>query len=1018
MKNTMLLASTSLLALAVPIATYAQEEDEVSRMGTIVVTAQKTEESLQDVPIAVSAFDGELMERLNLNDGKDLQFAIPNLQIGKGNFTSGNISIRGIGSSAVGTTADGGVGVHMNDTPLTSSRFFQTEYYDMERVEVLRGPQGTLFGRNATGGVINAVSAKPKPGVFSGDAKLSFGNFAHKKAVGHVNVGLGDTAALRFAGFYLDQDGFTENLGTGNDVDDRNMLSYRASFLADLNDRTQFWAMFQQFEEDSTQMRMQKQFCNADRDRTFPFNQGCNTFATDTTNDLSGALALGVFDYQRDSNGRPIGAPRGSDTPNLSGAFLNLLATAAGLYPSPVVFDPAAGLSQPSDIRTINQPIDPSQKSRDNLVQMKLTHEFENGINVSVLGAYQTAEFTAYDDFTKFQTQPFIPQATGLGPISGGILTSGGGLLSPAVLGFDRINGIGTNLVTANSLVSTDRSYNDSDQWTGEIRFSSDFDGRFNFNAGLIYIDFETIAGYNVYSNAAATLSLATQSLFNTVAPSFAGLPPAFGAQVTNDTIAVPAATFGLLPPALAGLLTATPRTTGPLTGFHTMGFIPVNRSAFINRQGYRLNSTAFSGEVYYDLTDNLKLTGGLRVTSDDKEADDYLNALAQSTDAVPGTLVTGETITSTRQASFDETTGRIGVDWTPTLDFTDDTLVYAFYSKGYKGGGFNPPPSGAASVVRNTFDPEFVNAIEIGTKNTVLDGRAQVNASAFHYEYEGYQVSQIVEQTSVNVNTDATLWGLEFEIFSEPMDNLFVDFTMGYLNSELGNSRQIDPLNPTAGNPNFYVQRNIALQTSNCAVPVSAFTAPAFTTDPTVTGNPALFAATAAAAGTFSAGGNFCGNGNYGLDANNDGLIDLTEVVVGPDNPFGALPGIAQDLSGNELPGTPELTFSLGVQYDFDIPSFENWSGSVRGDYYYQTEAYTRLFNLDRDRIDSWDNANISLTFTNDNHGLFVEVFGKNILESEQLVGSFNADPSSGAYTNASYLEPALYGVTIGKSW
>src|SRR5688500_19267502 len=116
----------------------------------IIVTAQRRAESLQNVPIAVSAFSGEALERQQIENASDLQQSLPNVTYTKTNFTSSSFTIRGIGDLCTGFSCDSATGIHVNDMPLTSTRLFETEYFDLERIEVLRGPQGTLYGRNAT----------------------------------------------------------------------------------------------------------------------------------------------------------------------------------------------------------------------------------------------------------------------------------------------------------------------------------------------------------------------------------------------------------------------------------------------------------------------------------------------------------------------------------------------------------------------------------------------------------------------------------------------------------------------------------------------------------------------------------------------------------------------------------------------------------------------------------------------------------------------------------------------------
>src|SRR5262249_3275106 len=130
-------------------------------LAEVVVTAQKRQEAIQSVPIAVSAFSAADLEARRLDGGQDLQLSVPNMSFSRSPFGTSNSQIRGIGYQVVSTGGDDGVGIHENNVPLTVNRLSDADFYDMTRVEVLRGPQGTLFGRNATGGVINLITAKP-----------------------------------------------------------------------------------------------------------------------------------------------------------------------------------------------------------------------------------------------------------------------------------------------------------------------------------------------------------------------------------------------------------------------------------------------------------------------------------------------------------------------------------------------------------------------------------------------------------------------------------------------------------------------------------------------------------------------------------------------------------------------------------------------------------------------------------------------------------------------------------------
>ena len=233
MRNLHLIGATA-LAMSMAMPAYAQQapqadDGDTGVGGEIVVTAQRQAQSLQEVPIAVSAFSAEMLEKQQIENASDLQLTLPNVNFSKGNFTGSSFTIRGIGDLCVGISCDAATAIHLNGTPLLATRLFETEYFDLERVEVLRGPQGTLFGRNATSGVVNFISAKPRMDGFAASGEFEYGNFNAIKAKGMVNVPLGETLAIRAAGYYLKRDGYTKNLFNGADLDNRDMYALRGS---------------------------------------------------------------------------------------------------------------------------------------------------------------------------------------------------------------------------------------------------------------------------------------------------------------------------------------------------------------------------------------------------------------------------------------------------------------------------------------------------------------------------------------------------------------------------------------------------------------------------------------------------------------------------------------------------------------------------------------------------------------------------------------------------------------------
>ncbi len=182
-------------------AVQPQTSDEAAaEEGVIVVTAQKRAENVQDVPISIAAFSGDTLEKDNVVNIEGLAKITPNLSVAKGAQTSYvRLAIRGIGAAS-NTTVEPSVAVFLDGAYVPRVGAVISSMLDMESVEVLRGPQGTLFGRNASVGAVSFHTAQPKYGDFSGEVTGEIGNGDRYKAYGYVNVPVGDKAAFRFAG--------------------------------------------------------------------------------------------------------------------------------------------------------------------------------------------------------------------------------------------------------------------------------------------------------------------------------------------------------------------------------------------------------------------------------------------------------------------------------------------------------------------------------------------------------------------------------------------------------------------------------------------------------------------------------------------------------------------------------------------------------------------------------------------------------------------------------------------------
>jgi iron complex outermembrane recepter protein len=204
-------------------------------IGDIVVTARKTEEKLQNVPIAVTALSGAALKQQTIQGAQDLQFHVPGfVEYPEGQGGAPDFAIRGAKQQGV-AGSQGGVAVYLDYVPLTSNYAIVNSTYDMQSVQVLKGPQGTLFGKNTTGGAIIFAPNKPTDR-FEGSLTGEYGNYGRVDITGVVNVPITDGVALRVSGRYVHRDGYLDNL-IGPDQDSENHHSIRAILRIQPTDR-------------------------------------------------------------------------------------------------------------------------------------------------------------------------------------------------------------------------------------------------------------------------------------------------------------------------------------------------------------------------------------------------------------------------------------------------------------------------------------------------------------------------------------------------------------------------------------------------------------------------------------------------------------------------------------------------------------------------------------------------------------------------------------------------------------
>ncbi|GHF18932.1 TonB-dependent receptor [Kordiimonas sediminis] len=231
-----LMGCVSLIAISGGVAAQEADSSGGYALEEIVVSATKRVERLVDVPTSVSAVNSDMIENVNARSLDEISNLIPNVTIKGQNGLNSVVSIRGVGSTSRNIGFDTRVGVYIDGVYLGQSPALNQELVDLEQVEVLKGPQGALFGKNTVAGAVNLITKKPGD-EFEGKARVRLGNYDTRVLSGMINVPLGDIAALKVSASKSDQDGFVKNLNAdsvnGTEMANRDRFSWRAALRVD-----------------------------------------------------------------------------------------------------------------------------------------------------------------------------------------------------------------------------------------------------------------------------------------------------------------------------------------------------------------------------------------------------------------------------------------------------------------------------------------------------------------------------------------------------------------------------------------------------------------------------------------------------------------------------------------------------------------------------------------------------------------------------------------------------------------
>jgi iron complex outermembrane receptor protein len=754
MQKIQLMASSALLAALLTTTAHAQA---VNTIEELVVTAEKREQSLQDVPVAISAFTNEQRDLVGINTVQDLTNFTPGFTYQSANDRA---SMRGIGRLTNVHSVDGAVSIYIDGLFTTSTVLAGGPPLDVERVEILRGPQGTLYGRNAIGGTVNVISVRPTEDPYA-EVRAIAENYGFTNLQMAVSGPLGDNLQFRLSGYKLDQrKGYFNNVAGGpSEGSKRDEYQIQAQIQAQLGENVDLWVSYK------TLVWHNRGGPGA---RAGYLNGPYETGRTDPNFSVVYNSAHG-YSPETGVNGIVPGSLR-----QFGGT---------GVTSNPALLDSR-------DFNT-NNPQRVRLRDVNSLTTQLVYHA--PSFDVKYVGGIQEYKYDLYGDTDATNVQSFqIPLAPG--SICGTI----GGLFA---LGVSPVN-------CAPLTVNADNVYHyfEYPKWySHEVNISSTNDSPLQWIAGLFYYNEQytgTGSTADFFLRGASTL----QTPILGAAPNPTGVWSTGNYALTTESKAA----FGQLD----WQATDTLKFTLGLryTKDHKYGTefrrIVCNSDVCysglypaIGLSGFGPGTAANWGSLIGNLNALASLApvlgipalaglrglgnGGMDLTETlaPKSNAGPIDGVANPVVCTAGTcrqytIDTASGVASRRlDGSSDATTGTFGLQWEPD----EDTMAYARYSRGYKAFGFS---AGGFLAVPKA-DPEYVNSYEVGLKKNI-GGTLQVNAALFYLDYRGLQAPVTVRIGPTNVSQFVNIdksrsSGLELSTIWQPVRPLRLSLDYGY---------------------------------------------------------------------------------------------------------------------------------------------------------------------------------------------------------------------------------------------
>jgi outer membrane receptor protein involved in Fe transport len=794
---------------SIPVTTLAQELEEM------IVTATRRETSLQDTPLSIQAFDAEDLELGGITNGRDLGIMVPNVVLNPG--TGGGGGQGANGGNAFYARGLPGVGLYVDGVWQDGFGFPQMNFTEMERVEVLRGPQGTLFGRNTNAGAVNMTTRRPAD-EFGARVRMDVGDYNRRDAQIAVDLPITDTFKTKFIGASYQNDGFLEGLTVPWDFGAQDDTILRADLLWEPT--SQFSLRFTHNDETKrgTDPRIHR-MTRYDNSKVYAYNIMLGAFQAQADAacqaDLARCAAIAAGGALVGQTGFFTGTGWAAPPPGVGTRYTGVRSSGFnytthttnfgggessahgdivnGVYvPNPRVPDVAFGPGQVGKWQTKSDSMEDGITADLEYSTLNASWDITDNLNFeAILSAWEQDQRQVIDfDGTEF-------------------------------------------LVTTDDLVFF------RENETIELHLSgSALNGRIDWLAGYYSLDEDLRFRWYRWG------------MWEFLTPNTGPAPPAVN-TLTSEYVRQTATLLGLngttIPgvPSGGNMLTADNVAVGipgaPSARYPwNFGFISVD-----NLSHAFDDDEAWFGEVTFGLTERLDLTFGARFS--DKTGGDLTMAPADAFRTPdPGIRPQGDPLVGTVTATYNDVeqptieTYKFSVAYRPT----DAMMVYATYAEGFTSAaeplvtiGPTPvvPPTCTAPKVSPTqarcpVPAEFVDNIEIGLRSDWLDGQLRFNATYFDANWDGMRVWQLPRDVAGNTQPfpyqtgegEGTADGFEFEVIWLATERLQLNFGLGLIDTNYIESGLFDGVTGNSpGTPFAYASEESGTFGANYEVPL-----------------------------------------------------------------------------------------------------------------------------------------------------------------------------------------------------